>query len=96
MWHRIQNTQRSSHLERLPKKSLVSKSVFPCECLSDPTPPHSGPVLHSSNSLSQFPRTLGHCLAMQTPGFIIAVSQQIHEIHFSSNHPSMTTLIMMF
>lgn len=80
---------------------LGGMSVFPCELLSNSAPPHSAPCpVYSSNcpvgSLSQFLRTLGHCLEMQTPGFIIAVSQQIHEIHFSSNHPSMTTLIMMF
>lgn len=80
---------------------LGGMSVFPCELLSVSAPPQSAlhPLyLHNCpvGSLSLFPRTLGHCLEMQTPGFIIAVSQQIHEIHFSSNHPSMTTLIMMF
>lgn len=42
------------------------------------------------------PRTPGRCWEMQAPGFIIAVARQTHEIHFSPNHPSMTTLIMMF
>lgn len=38
----------------------------------------------------------GQFLPAWAPGFIIAVFQQIHEIHFSSNHSSMATLIMMF
>lgn len=41
-------------------------------------------------------RSPGRFIPAWAPGFIIAVFQQIHKIHFSSNHSSMAALIMMF
>jgi len=58
---------------------------------------HPGLVLRGSVFLlPACLQTSGQFLPARAPGFIITVFQQTHKIHFSSNHSSMATLIMIF
>ena len=54
------------------------------------------PAMPGQNFLTFCLQSPGQFLPARAPGFIIAIFQQIHEIHFSSNHSSVATLIMMF